>query len=65
MTAAFDLQTMLRTFEEGSENKIQQIPVENLIPYHNHKFQLYTGERKEDMEESADRTAVVNISTEI
>ena len=29
MTAAFDLQTMLRTFEEGSENKIQQIPVEN------------------------------------
>lgn len=26
MTAAFDLQTMLRTFEEGSENKIQQIP---------------------------------------
>ena len=36
MTAAFDLQTMLGTFEEGSENKIQQIPVENLIPYHNH-----------------------------
>lgn len=33
MTAAFDLQTMLGTFEEGSENKIQQIPVENLIPY--------------------------------
>ena len=59
MTAAFDLQTMLRTFEEGSENKIQQIPVENLIPYHNHKFQLYTGERKEDMEESIRQNGIL------
>lgn len=59
MTAAFDLQTMLGTFEEGSENKIQQIPVENLIPYHNHKFQLYTGERKEDMEESIRQNGIL------
>ncbi|MBQ8134093.1 MAG: hypothetical protein IJ192_06810 [Clostridia bacterium] len=29
----------------SQENQIKQIPVDMLVPYHNHKFTLYQGER--------------------
>lgn len=36
----------------SQENQIKQIPVDMLVPYHNHKFTLYQGERLDDMVES-------------
>ena len=36
----------------SQENQIKQIPVNMLVPYHNHKFTLYQGERLDDMVES-------------
>lgn len=48
---AFHLEAMLRT-PDNSNAQIRQIPVDMLTPYHDHKFQLYNGERLEDMVES-------------
>lgn len=52
MTAAFDLGAMLGTPTASTENQVKQIPCDMLIPYHNHKFELYSGERLDDMVES-------------
>ena len=30
-------------------NQLKQVPLDMLVPYHNHKFKLYEGERLEDM----------------
>lgn len=43
----FNFSTMM-----SQENQIKQIPVDMLIPYHNHEFTLYQGERLDDMIES-------------
>ena len=47
---------MLTTFDIGAmtsqENQIKNIPITSLLPYHDHKFELYSGERLEDMIES-------------
>ena len=51
MTAAFDLGAMLGT-PAPLRNEVKQIPCDMLIPYHNHKFTLYEGERLDDMVES-------------
>lgn len=51
MTAAFDLGAML-SIPEQLRNEVKQIPCDMLIPYHNHKFTLYEGERLDDMVES-------------
>lgn len=49
MTAPqFDLGAMLST-PTAMINSIQQIPCDQLHPYHNHKFEMYSGERLEDM----------------
>ena len=45
--AQFNFGTMM-----SQENQIKQIPLDMLIPYHNHKFTLYEGERLDDMVES-------------
>ncbi len=44
MLASFNLNTMV-----SQANQIKEIPVDMLVPYHNHKFSLYTGERLNDM----------------
>lgn len=44
-TPQFDLGAML----SAPQTAIQQIPCDQLKPYHNHKFELYSGERLEDM----------------
>lgn len=49
MTAAFDLGAMLSTPSVATENQVKQIPCDMLVPYHNHKFELYSGERLDDM----------------
>ena len=32
----------------SQENQVKQIPVDMLVPYHNHNFTLYEGERLDD-----------------
>lgn len=43
----------------SQENQIKQIPVNMLVPYHNHKFTLYQGERLDDMVESIRKNGVM------
>lgn len=43
----FNLESMMT-----QENQIKQIPCDMLVPYHNHKFTLYSDDRKEDMVQS-------------
>lgn len=56
--AAFDLHGMLSN-PTINDNQVTQIPCEMLVPYHNHKFELYTGERLEDMVESVKANGVL------
>lgn len=42
------------------QNTIKQIPCDMLVPYHNHKFELYTGERLEDMVESIKEDGILS-----
>ncbi|MBP3798045.1 MAG: ParB/RepB/Spo0J family partition protein [Ruminococcus sp.] len=55
MNTQFDLSAMLST-----QNAVQQIPCEKLRPYHNHKFELYTGERLDDMVASIKENGVLS-----
>ena len=43
----------------SQENQIKQIPVDMLVPYHNHQFTLYQGERLDDMVESIHKNGVM------
>jgi ParB family chromosome partitioning protein len=43
----------------SQENQIKQIPCGMLIPYYNHKFSLYEGERKSDMINSIKKNGVM------
>ena len=42
------------------ENGIQMIPVDKIVPFHNHPFRLYEGERLNDMVESIKEHGVLN-----
>lgn len=55
-TPQFDLGTML----SAPQTAIQQIPCNQLHPYHNHKFELYSGERLEDMVASIKENGVLS-----
>lgn len=54
MRATFDIGTMM-----SQENQIKNIPISSLVPYHDHKFQLYSGERLEDMIESVKKNGIL------
>ena len=54
MLATFDIGTMM-----SQENQIKNIPISSLVPYHDHKFQLYSGERLEDMVESVKKNGIL------
>ena len=56
-TTQFDLGTMLSVPQQTA---IQQIPCDKLRPYHNHRFELYTGERLEDMVASVKENGVLS-----
>ena len=43
----------------SQENQVKQIPVDMLVPYHNHNFTLYEGERLDDMVESIKNNGVM------
>ena len=58
MTGAFDLGAMLST-PQAVQNSVRQIPCDMLVPYHDHKFELYTGERLEDMVSSVKENGVI------
>ena len=55
----FNLGAMLST-PTALQNAVKQIPCEMLIPYHNHKFELYSGERLDDMVESIKENGVLS-----
>lgn len=42
-----------------SEQGITSIAIDKLIPYHNHRFTLYEGERLEDMIQSIKKNGVI------
>lgn len=54
MLATFDIGTMM-----SQENQIKNIPISSLVSYHDHKFQLYSGERLEDMVESVKKNGIL------
>lgn len=54
MLTTFDIGTMM-----SQENQIKNIPISSLKPYHDHKFQLYSGERLEDMVESVKKNGIL------
>lgn len=56
-TPQFDLSAMLSTPQQTA---VQQIPCDKLHPYHNHKFELYSGERLEDMVASIKENGVLS-----
>ena len=56
-TPQFDLGAMLSVPQQTA---VQQIPCDQLHPYHNHKFELYTGERLDDMVESIRENGVLS-----
>ena len=56
-TTQFDLGAMLSIPQQTA---IQQIPCDKLHPYHNHRFELYTGERLEDMVASVKENGVLS-----
>lgn len=56
MTTNFDLGAMLGS---SNNNQIQTISCDELIPYHHHKFTLYTGERLEDMIDSVKKNGIL------
>ena len=53
----FDLNAMLSA---PVQTAVQQIPCEQLHPFHDHKFELYSGERLEDMVESIRENGVLS-----
>ena len=55
-TPQFDLGAML----SAPQTAIQQISCDQLKPYHNHKFELYSGERLEDMVASIKENGVLS-----
>lgn len=55
-TPQFDLGAML----SAPQTAVQQIPCDQLHPYHNHKFELYSGERLEDMIASIKENGVLS-----
>lgn len=57
MNGQFDLSAMLSA---PVQTAVQQIPCEQLKPYHNHKFELYTGERLDDMVASIKENGVLS-----
>ncbi|MBP1534227.1 MAG: ParB/RepB/Spo0J family partition protein [Ruminococcus sp.] len=56
-TPQFDLGAMLSAPQQTA---VQQIPCDQLHPYHDHKFELYTGERLDDMVASIKENGVLS-----
>ena len=46
-------------FNFGSENNIEELNIDCLMPYRNHRFSLYQGDRLEDMVQSIKKNGVI------
>ncbi|WP_455527837.1 ParB N-terminal domain-containing protein [Huintestinicola sp.] len=46
-------------FNFGSENNIEELSIDRLMPYRNHRFSLYKGDRLEDMVQSISKNGVI------
>lgn len=57
MVTQFDLGAMLSA---PPQTVVQQITCDQLFPYHNHKFELYSGERLEDMVASIKENGILS-----
>jgi ParB family chromosome partitioning protein len=44
----------------AQNNQVKELPIDILVPYHNHQFKLYSGERFNDMVESIRKNGVLN-----
>lgn len=44
----------------AQNNQVKELPTNLLVPYHNHQFKLYSGERLEDMVESIRQNGILN-----
>jgi ParB family chromosome partitioning protein len=44
----------------AQNNQVKELPIDILVPYHNHQFKLYSGERFNDMVESICKNGVLN-----
>ena len=51
----FDILNMV-----SQNNQVKFISLDMLVPYHNHQFKLYSGERLEDMVESIKQNGILN-----
>jgi ParB family chromosome partitioning protein len=51
----FDFKGMLT-----QNNQVKELPIDVLVPYHNHQFKLYSGERLDDMVESIRQNGVLS-----
>lgn len=51
----FDLKGILT-----QNNQVKELPIDILVPYHNHQFKLYSGERLDDMVESVRQNGILN-----
>lgn len=47
-------------FDFGSENNIEELNIDQLIPYRNHRFALYQGDRLDDMISSIKKNGIIN-----
>jgi len=56
-TPQFDLGAMLSA---PAQTAVQHIPCDQLHPYHDHKFELYSGERLDDMVASIKENRVLS-----
>ena len=58
----FDISSMLGTPSVGGvqANTIMAVELDSLVPYHNHKFKLYEGERLDDMVQSIKTNGVLS-----
>ena len=57
----FDIGSMISTptVKTAAVNKAEELPIDMLIPYNGHPFDLYTGERFDDMVNSISRNGVL------
>ncbi len=54
MTPIFDFKNFI-----SESNQLKTVPLDMLVPYHNHKFKLYEGERLDDMVQSVKTNGVL------
>lgn len=58
MSKGFDIASMV-SMPEAVRNAVQMIELDRLVPYKNHCFKLYRGERLDDMVRSITNNGII------